>query len=72
MDKERKESKNLITTFFKPKRGLAVEVEMIMSMEVDTYDWKTLDRIQESWARASRLRRAAVRRKEVVKREQEN
>ena len=69
--KEREESKYLITSFFKPKRALAVEVEMIMSMEVDAYDWKTLDRIQESWARASRLRRAAVQRREVVQREQE-
>ena len=39
VDKERKESKFLITSFFKPKRALAVEVERIMSMEVDTYDW---------------------------------
>ena len=72
LDKERKNSKNKITSFFKPKSVLAKEqVEVEVTMEVDSYDWRTLDRIQESWVRASRLKRAAFQRKVFVRSEQE-
>ena len=39
LDKERKNSKNKITSFFKPKSVLAKEqVEVDVTMEVDSYD----------------------------------
>ena len=46
-----------------------VDEEVLERMEVDYHDWKTREKIAESWLKARRMRLLAIQKKETIRKE---